>query len=88
MNRPGHGRFDPSNRRRIMLVAVVLPATVGLGTVYRDGEWSVGPASPEQRESCDLRGGDEVDLFLIHHCASAAPRPSTLELDKPQPEPP
>jgi hypothetical protein len=73
VNRSG-ARFEPANRRRMLVGAVVLPVVVGLGALYRHGEWSSGPSSADERETCQLRGGREVDLFLIHRCAAAPTR--------------
>lgn len=66
------------NRSRVMVGAVLLPVVVGLGSVYRHGEWSLGPSSPAARYACLVGGGQEVDLLLVHRCApdsSRAPRP-------------
>jgi len=49
--------------------AVVLPAILGFGSLYRHGAWTLGPASPWDREACVMSGGREGDLFLFHHCA-------------------
>jgi hypothetical protein len=53
--------------------ALVLPAVLGLGSAYRYGDWSLGPSSPADRDTCAISGGREGDLFLIHHCAPDEP---------------
>jgi hypothetical protein len=64
--------------------ALVFPAVLGLGSLYRHGNWSLGPSAPSERDACAESGGREGDLFLIHHCAPNplhrpyAPSPSSI----------
>jgi hypothetical protein len=64
-------------RRRILVVGVVIvPVVLGLGSLYRFGDWAPGPSSPTEREVCEADGGHEGDLFLIHRCAPGRTQPS------------